>query len=432
MANTIQIGADTSGFVAGVNRARQSMEGLGGVAGQVAAGFSAFKVAEFALQTVKSAAVKFYEAIEAGGNLVDLAGQTGVAIPELMKLQLAFEQTGLGAAAVQPTLAKLQKQISEAATGSADAAAKFATIGISISDLQGLSADKQFEAVATAIQKIENPAQRAAMSMEIFGKSGAKLLATFAAGGLDDAAENLGRQAEIMAKNAGVFDRTSDVLGTAGLKLRGFFVGIAAEVVPQLTGAVDALNSLDLTSVGQSLGEGIAIAVELLERAVNKIAPFFEKSNQLAQTQSTYAGQAFMGMGGGFGGPAKAISEATKAAAEEQPVTSFFDEIRADIEKKRAAAREKYKSPEAAPSGADYIPKAGISGGGMNMIATSFAKVGALGGGAAWGVESGLSIQREQLFMQRKIADSIDSFLQKAQQPLNQYIGNVTPQLGVI
>jgi hypothetical protein len=64
------------------------------------------------------------------------------------------------------------------------------------------------------------------------------------------------------------------------------------------------------------------------------------------------------------------------------------------------------------------------------MIATSGAKVGALGG-AVWGMETGLNIQREILAVQQKISASIDKFLQGAQNE-NPYIGNVTPQLGVI
>jgi hypothetical protein len=131
-------------------------------------------------------------------------------------------------------------------------------MGLAIQDLQGLSADQQLAAVGDAIGKIENPAQRAAMSMEIFGKSGAKLLSVFSAGGLEDVQENLGNQAALMAENAGLFDRATDVLGTAGSKIQGLFVGMASAIVPQIIEVVDSLNSIDLSGIGQAFGDAIS------------------------------------------------------------------------------------------------------------------------------------------------------------------------------
>ena len=185
MANTIQISADTTGFVSGVARAENAMRGLGrniqaatgpGMFGGLASGLQSLLGGIGIMATLTAATRGFYSAMEAGGALVDLSAQTGVAVDKLMVLQTAFDQAGMSASDVQPVIAKLQKSISEAATGNVDAAAKFKTMGIAIKDIQGLSADEQLAAVGEAISKIENPAQRSAMAMEVFGKSGAKLL----------------------------------------------------------------------------------------------------------------------------------------------------------------------------------------------------------------------------------------------------------------
>jgi hypothetical protein len=267
MANTIQIGADTSGFVSGVNRARASMEGLGrsvqgatapGMFSGLTSGLQGLLGGVGIMAALAGAARGFYSAMEAGGALVDLSGQTGIAVDKLMELQMAFDQAGMSASDVQPVVARLQKTISEAATGNVDAANKFKQMGLAIQDLQGLSADEQLAAVGDAIGKIENPAQRAAMSMEIFGKSGAKLLSVFSAGGLEDVQKNLGDQASLMAENAGLFDRATDVLGTAGSKIQGLFVGMASAVVPQIIEVVDSLNSIDLSGIGQAFGDSIS------------------------------------------------------------------------------------------------------------------------------------------------------------------------------
>ena len=79
MANTIQIGADTSGFVSGINRAQTSMAGLGSMIQRVVGGAAVFS-------GLTAAAKGFFAAIQAGDDLVDLNAQTGVAVDKLMEL----------------------------------------------------------------------------------------------------------------------------------------------------------------------------------------------------------------------------------------------------------------------------------------------------------------------------------------------------------
>lgn len=267
MANTIQIGADTSGFVSGVNRARASMEGLGrSVQGATATRmFSGFTsglqglVGGLSIMGALAATARgLFSTLQEGGGLVNLSIQTGVAIDKLMELKMAFTQAGMSAGDIQPVFAKLQKTIGEAGMGNKEAANKFKELGLSVEKMQGLSAVQQFSAVGDAISKIENPTQRAAMAMKIFEDSGTKLLSVFSSGGLKDAQENLGDQAALMAENAGVFKRVSDVLGTAGSKLQGLFVGVASVVLPEIMKVIEAFNKIDLSRIGQAFGNAIS------------------------------------------------------------------------------------------------------------------------------------------------------------------------------
>lgn len=313
MANTIQVGADTSGFVSGVNRARASMAGLGssiqsatapGMFAGLTSGLQGLLGGIGIMGALTAAARGFYGAMEAGGALVDLSGQTGIAIDKLMELQMAFEQAGMSASDVQPVVAKLQKNISEAATGNVDAANKFKMMGLAIKDLEGMSADQQLAAVGEAIGKIENPAQRAAMSMEVFGKSGAKLLSVFSAGGLEDVQENLGDQAALMAENAGLFDRASDVLGTAGSKMQGLFVGMASAVVPQIIEVVNQLNSIDLSGIGKAFGDAISFWINYFKNFGTEGAiiyntlklAFMQAVNSLNEALQMSWGEAYAGL----------------------------------------------------------------------------------------------------------------------------------------
>lgn len=356
------LGLDWSNFQRGMQGAMSSIR-------QLAGGATLLGAATVAAQ-------QFYKALDFGGQLADQTAQTGVAVDKLMELQFAFELAGMTANDVQPVVAKLQRNIAEAATGSEQAAQKFAIMGVTLDEIGGLSADEQLMKVGDAINKIENPTQRAAMAMEIFGKSGGKLLTFFSDMGMEGVQNALGKQSAVMLQNAGVFARSADALNIAGVKVRGFFVGLASTTAPQLVELVDKLEKMDLTHVGESLGNGIAITVELLDRVLQRITKVMDMGEKAAKTQGTYGAQSFMGMGGmGMGGAGTALSAAAETAGAEQPRTTFFDDILDDIEKKRAAAREKYGTPPPGDTGAGFIQKA-MGGGIISPEVSSLQKIG--------------------------------------------------------
>jgi hypothetical protein len=98
--------------------------------------------------------------------------------------------------------------------------------------------------------------------MEIFGRSGADLLSLFSSDGFGDAAAQVGSQAQILAKDAALFDDVGDKLALTGVKVRGFWVGVAEKVAPVLKPLLDKFASLDLASWGQKAGEAVAFIVQ--------------------------------------------------------------------------------------------------------------------------------------------------------------------------
>jgi hypothetical protein len=235
-------------------------KGISGIAGLVK-GLSVAGVGAFA-----GLGAGIYEAMNQGGELVDLQEQTGVSIEKLMQLRVAFEQAGLGADEVQPTIAKLQKAIVGAQTGSEAAQKAFEALGLSADNLAETTADEQLRLVGESIANIENPALKSAVAMEVFGKSGGRMLAFFAAGGLDEAAAAIGRQGQLMAKYADTFDGITDSFGLYHTKLRGFFTGMAAELAPILKMAADWFKTVDITAIGESVGNVIASIYGIIEK----------------------------------------------------------------------------------------------------------------------------------------------------------------------
>jgi len=262
MAFQAALSMDVSGFTAGINKASSGIASLANTVKGLAVVEYGGRALSAMADVVGAAFRGMYSAMEAGGALVDLSEQTGLAVDKLMLLQTAFAQSGLAASDVQPVINKMQKAIESAATSGGPAAEAFQRMGLSASKLSGMRANEQLTAIGDAINKIQNPTQKAAAAMEIFGKSGGKALALFASGGLADAATAVGNQAQLMKENAGVFDKVTDILGTAATKLQGLYVGIASVVAPMLMSAVEAFNKIDLSALGQQIGVVVAIVLE--------------------------------------------------------------------------------------------------------------------------------------------------------------------------
>jgi hypothetical protein len=357
------LGLDWSNFQRGMQSAMSSMR-------QLAGGASIFAA-------LSVAARHFSEAIQLGDDLVDLNAQTGVAIDKLMELQMAFDLNGMKAEQVQPVLSKMQRMIADAGSGSADAAAKFAMMGIEIADIQGLNADEQLMKIGEAITEIQNPAQRSAIAMEIFGKSGAKLLSVFAAGGMDEVRKVLGNQAELLLQNAGVFGKASDILGLTGNKIRGFFVGIASEILPQLMDVLEKSEKLDFSKAGVTAGKELsmfALAGKQITIYMADIASLvvraFSKAAEILFAPAMYLGKLL----GGDRGPS-GYQEGALATQD-----TYITRGMAEIEKANEEARKNNPTPGASPTGMDILRKA-MTGAAIGMPdVSSLQKV---GGGSA-------------------------------------------------
>src|ERR1041385_2640923 len=99
---------------------------------------------------------------------------------------------------------------------------------------------EQFRALGSVIDKMADANDRVAAAHAFFGRSDASLLSMFSAKGFGDAAKQSGTQAQILGRDAALFDDASDKLALAGTKLTGFFIGVADRVVPVLKPLIDS------------------------------------------------------------------------------------------------------------------------------------------------------------------------------------------------
>ncbi len=113
---------------------------------------------------------------DAGSELNDMSARTGLSVEALSALGHAASMTGADLGTVETASKKMQKALSAAAGGASAAEEAFTELGLDFRRLLKLSPDRQFEAVAKAIGRVQNPAMRAGLAMTVFGKSGTNLL----------------------------------------------------------------------------------------------------------------------------------------------------------------------------------------------------------------------------------------------------------------
>lgn len=239
-------------FIAGIARVQAQMRNL-----QVAAAglTGAFFAARAALAGFTGILQQMKSTLDLGGTLNDLASSTGLAAGEMLVLQRAFQDSGIGAEEAGTMLNRMQRAIVEAGQGSSTHVAAFEKLGLSVARLSEMSPEQQMRTIGQAIGAMGDNAASTAMSMDIFGRAGGRLKTFFADfdGNISAARTAVGGLADTMDTNAQRFDFISDAINGASQKLQQFFAGFLGETID--TEPFEALNRIDLTSAGEAVGQ---------------------------------------------------------------------------------------------------------------------------------------------------------------------------------
>lgn len=175
------------------------------------------------------------------------------------------QQEQLNAAITRNTAA-----VQKAARGDKGLAAIYRRAGVNVRTLAKLKPDEQFERIADAIAKVDDPAKRSALSVELFGESGGKLASLLAGGakGIQDLrkeARDLGLvipddQAQAAERFNDQLDRLSGIV--AGVK-RAFLLSLLPALEPLLVDLVkwrkeDAADiNADIKGLSRSMSDFI-------------------------------------------------------------------------------------------------------------------------------------------------------------------------------
>lgn len=169
------------------------------VAGAKAAARALLEVGKAAANATKEGFELSKEAGKYADDIATLSTQTGVSQSSLQQWTYASNFVDTSVDSIASSMTKLTQTMGNALNGSSEASDKFATLGVSITDVHGRlrSTEDVFWDAIDALGKIENPAERDAAAIALFGESAQKLNPLIAAGregfeALNAEAERLG------------------------------------------------------------------------------------------------------------------------------------------------------------------------------------------------------------------------------------------------
>jgi hypothetical protein len=175
----------------------------------------------------------------------DAAARTGLSAQALSELGYAAQLSGSNVEDLERAFRVFQKQLVSGANANA-----LKNLGIDAESLKKASPDKQLDTIIAALAKIQDPTQKAATAMQVFGKAGANLVPLLNEGEagiakLRGEAQKLG--VSLSDEQVAAGQAFNDALDKISAALLGVATRIGGAVAPMLTfladGVIIAANS---------------------------------------------------------------------------------------------------------------------------------------------------------------------------------------------
>lgn len=217
-------------------------------------------------------------------QLLNTASRLGTSFDFVQVLEEAAKRSGVAVDQLAAGLQKFAVNVDKAREGGNTAAAAFDRLGISQQELQNTDPTELAGRVADALDKIEDPAERARIATELLGKSGLELLPAFRT--VDDAEAALQRFSATIddvdvERLAGVDDSFDDI--------KTALQGLSQNLLTPFAGLADGVAS--------AIADAIGGFTNLLEPFLDRIQPFldaigegFEAAGEIIFNVATTAG----------------------------------------------------------------------------------------------------------------------------------------------
>lgn len=257
----VEIGADPKKLFAALDAVNKRIAQVGSAMMSIGNRLAA---AGTAITTpIVGAAVAFSEVGDAVGKM---AARTGLSTEAISAFGYVASQSGTDIGTLENGVRTMQKTLDAASQGSMAASKAFHRLGIDIGALRQMSPEQQFLTLADALGRVQDPAERAALSMQVFGRAGSALLPMFSAGAagirtLMQQAEQLG-----IVMSAGTADsaaQLNDAIGQLTTSLKAVSLAVGASVAP-LFSSLASIAAVAVAQVTKFIKENEALVQRTL------------------------------------------------------------------------------------------------------------------------------------------------------------------------
>jgi len=215
--------------------------------------------------------------MEAIDQVAKLSDRLGITTEALVGLQHGADLAGVSAEQLTGGLEKMLNAIGTAADEGGATAKAFEEMGLSARTLSGMDSGEAFTQIAESLKNITNPAERARLAMDVFGKSGQALLPLMMSGadGLKAAQQEAERLGLTFSRvDAAKVEAANDAL----TRMSAVFTGVGRTLAIELAPFIDALavKFTDAAQSGEGMGAKVVNAFEWILTGIAKAADYLE------------------------------------------------------------------------------------------------------------------------------------------------------------
>ncbi len=218
------------------DKASGSIDGIANKAKQLRGAFLAVGAAGAAVTGAFALSAKTFA--QTGDEIQKMALRTGLTTESLSELKFALEQSGSSIEGFEKGIRRMASFIQDGRDGLTETTRALDSLGIAVTDFDGLSPEQSFDLLANALAGVEDNLVQSALAQDIFGRAGTSLIPLLEQGA--DGIEALRKEAEALgivfdqdAANAAA--RLVDAQNTLSKSFQGVQIAIAEGLAPALS-----------------------------------------------------------------------------------------------------------------------------------------------------------------------------------------------------
>lgn len=272
------VGEEATKSNKGLDIAKKGLIAIGAAAATATAAVTAF-----AVKSVK-------DFLASADALAKMSVKTGIATEELSALKYAGDLSNVSIEQITSAISKMQINMSSTGKASDLMTGALAGLALTMDDFMASSPAEQFQIIGDAIRETEDPAIRAKLAMEAFGKSGVELLPLLTSD-MAEATEEAKRLGLIVSTDAAqAAEKFNDNMTRVKSALTGFGMEIANAVLPKLGELAEKWvdNATKFADWVKEMGGISGIKDMVVQNLKEMIGTFDEKTKIITHLQNVW------------------------------------------------------------------------------------------------------------------------------------------------